>query len=190
MYYKDGRLFNSILAIRNDLKDMALPIYLSDEFLASLGYTKVVDGVRPAITDVQTLIAGEVTLIDGIPTQAYLAKDMFSEYTDENNVVITKEAQELEYRNRMTLMLAEQNKEEILNNLKVTTSTGKVFYADLSSRVDIGNAIQLATIFNITEKEWKLAEEFNGVRVVMVSVTELQEALYLALQTKGSLVCG
>lgn len=189
MYYKDGKLFNSILAIRNDLKDMVLPIYLSDEFLASLGYIKVVDGVKLSITDVQILVAGDVELIDGVPTQTYAVQDMFVEYVDESNTVITKEEQEVNYRNQVAILLAEEQKEEILNRLKVTVTSGKVFYADLSSRVDISNAIQLAQSYNLTEKEWKLAEDYNGQgKWIMVTVAELEEALYIALNTKGQLV--
>jgi hypothetical protein len=79
-------------------------------------------------------------------------------------------------------------KEVSLSRLTVTISTGKVFYADPISRSDIGDAIKLSEILGNTETQWKLAEEYDGQKVAIVTLNELQEALMLGLQTKASLI--
>ena len=79
-------------------------------------------------------------------------------------------------------------KDEKLNRLTVTTESGKVFYADPISRSDLTDAILLGQSAGITETAWKLAEEYNGSRYALVTVTELAEAAMLALQTKGEIV--
>lgn len=79
-------------------------------------------------------------------------------------------------------------KDDTLNRLTVTTSSGKVFYADPTSRSDLTDAILLGQSAGITETAWKLAKEFNGSRYAVVTITELAEAAMLALQTKGQIV--
>ena len=77
---------------------------------------------------------------------------------------------------------------EALAKLTVTTSSGKVFYADTESRVDLNDAIRKAEKENLANTPWKLAEEFEGERVVIVTLEEIREAADLALSSKGSIV--
>ena len=84
--------------------------------------------------------------------------------------------------------LAGQTKTEALANLTVTTQSGKVFYADTESRVDLNDAIRKAEKENLSTTPWKLAEEFEGERVVIVTLEEIREAADLALSAKGSIV--
>lgn len=84
--------------------------------------------------------------------------------------------------------LVEQTKTEALAKLTVTTSTGKVFYADTESRVDLNDAIRKAEKENLSNAPWKLAEEFEGERVVIVTLEEIREAADLALSAKGTIV--
>lgn len=84
--------------------------------------------------------------------------------------------------------LAEVEKTEALVNLTVTTSSGKVFYADTESRVDLNDAIRRAEKENLSSTSWKLAEAFEGERVVIVTLEEIREAADLALSAKGSIV--
>lgn len=75
-----------------------------------------------------------------------------------------------------------------LRNLNVTTTSGKVFYADLESRVDLEVAVQRLLDNNITETKWKLAEPIDGKKEQTVTIEELKEASKLALFKKGSLI--
>ena len=75
-------------------------------------------------------------------------------------------------------------KEEQLSVLTVTTSTGKEFYADTESRIDLLSALMAANIVGQTETQWKLA---NGT-IQTVTVQEIGEAMMLALQEKGNMV--
>lgn len=84
--------------------------------------------------------------------------------------------------------VVEQEKDDKLNRLRVTTGLGKVFYADPTSRVDIGDAIGTAEAEGIASTVWKLAEEFEGSRYAVVTLDELKEARKLALEAKGSIV--
>lgn len=84
--------------------------------------------------------------------------------------------------------LAKVEKTEALSKLTVTTSTGKVFYADTESRVDLNDAIRRAEKENLSNTPWKLAENFEGERVVIVTLEEIREAADLALSAKGSIV--
>ena len=84
--------------------------------------------------------------------------------------------------------LDDHAKTEALAKLTVTTSSGKVFYADTESRVDLNDAIRKAEKENLANTPWKLAEEFEGERVVIVTLEEIREAADLALSAKGSIV--
>lgn len=82
---------------------------------------------------------------------------------------------------------AEAAKEEALSRLTVTVN-GKVFYADTPSRIDLSEAIRAAEQRSIASTLWKLAEPFEGKRVVSVTLDELKEASYLALSAKAQLI--
>jgi len=76
-----------------------------------------------------------------------------------------------------------RNKVEALKRLTVTTTSGKEFYADAESRVDIADAIGIGTENNLTTTMWKCK---SGL--VEVTLDELKEARLLALTAKGSIV--
>ena len=82
----------------------------------------------------------------------------------------------------------DETKGKRLGKLTVTTASGKVFYADTESRVDLQSAIDGAALKGMISTYWKLAEEFEGKRIIGVSLSELREASALALEAKGSIV--
>ena len=79
-------------------------------------------------------------------------------------------------------------KEQALKVLVVSTDSGKVFYADTDSRLDLQAALVASELEGTNETMWKLAEAFEGSMVVSVSVDEIREAVVLALKAKGKLV--
>ncbi|MFT7880816.1 MAG: hypothetical protein ABXS91_10530 [Sulfurimonas sp.] len=86
-------------------------------------------------------------------------------------------------------------KDDTLDRLTVTTASGKVFYADPTSRDDMALAVHIGERRGQTETRWKLAEPIEGVdpvegtdRVYVVLVSELDEAVTLALESKGKIV--
>ena len=79
-------------------------------------------------------------------------------------------------------------KTDTLDRLTVTTSSGKVFYADTDSRLDLQSAIDGASLKGLTSTYWKLVEEFEGNRVVEVTLDEIREASALALEAKALIV--
>jgi len=79
-------------------------------------------------------------------------------------------------------------KKDNIENMKITTSSGNVFYADPISRQDIMEAIVISSVIDVDETEWKLAEESNGSKIVVVKIDELKEVLLLALKAKAGLV--
>ena len=95
---------------------------------------------------------------------------------------------ELELANENIKTIAESAKAEALDKLTVTTESGKVFYADSASRIDLQGAITSAELKGITEKPWKLAEPIDGQKIVIVTLDEIKEAVFLALEAKGAIV--
>lgn len=83
---------------------------------------------------------------------------------------------------------SEEMKKEALDNIKVTTASGKVFYGDPVSRTDLSDAISLAEELGQTQTEWKLAEEFEGNKIAVITLDELKEARLLSLQAKSSII--
>ena len=65
-----------------------------------------------------------------------------------------------------------------VNNIKVTTTSGKVFDGNETSQDRMVRAINIASISGQTETQWKLADN----TIVMVTLDELKEALTLAGQ--------
>lgn len=84
--------------------------------------------------------------------------------------------------------VSNETKVTALGVLTVTTSSGKVFYANTESRIDMQAAIDGADLKGTTSTLWKLAEEFEGARIVEVSLDEIREASALALEAKAGLV--
>lgn len=87
-WYKDGNIFNSQQAIRNDNPNSSLPHFLSDNTIEELGYLKVVD-VKPIYNEAaQYIVEGDIVLIGGVPTKHYTVVD----YTTEELAVKQAEA--------------------------------------------------------------------------------------------------
>ena len=119
----------------------------------------------------------EVEIEDGTQWEYW---QMFTTETDEVRLGVLAD--------KIVKQVKETEKSDVLSKLTVTTKSGKVFYADTESRVDLESAIASGIRNGITSTLWKLAEEFQGNRFVEVSAEELQEASMLALTAKGSIV--
>ena len=74
-----------------------------------------------------------------------------------------------------------------IENLTVIVNS-KVFSVNDASQSRIHRALRMADELNITETDWKLAEEFNGSKVVTVTVSELKEALIKGMYAVGEAV--
>lgn len=81
-------------------------------------------------------------------------------------------------------ILAEKKRQRqaIVDAITVTTSTGKVFDGNEDAQSRMSRAIQAAQIASIPSTTWVLA---NNVPTV-VTLTELQEALVLSMQSMGA----
>ena len=177
MWYKNGTVFNSQQDIRRDNPNTSLPSFMSDEFIDSMGYTQVMDTPNPATT-LQHSYQDGVEVVNGVPMVKWKVVDKTEEELSNEAKIFTEES----------YIEEEEAKEEALANLKVTTASGKVFYADLASRLDIEQAINIAVRNNLISTSWKLAEPFEGSKIVEVALLELQEASYLALSAKAQII--
>ena len=74
-------------------------------------------------------------------------------------------------------------KKEKLGIVTVTTISGKEFYGDAESRVDISDAIAIAYREGQTSTMWKLVSGWTSV-----TVSELEEAQKLSLEAKGTII--
>ena len=80
--------------------------------------------------------------------------------------------------------VAKQAKLEALATLTVTTTAGNEFDGDDVARSDMMAAKQASEILGITSSNWKLAD--NSWKLIELS--ELKEALALAIQAKGNIL--
>ena len=74
-------------------------------------------------------------------------------------------------------------RQQLVDAITVTTSTGKVFDGNEDAQSRMSRAIQAAQIANIPSTTWVLA---NNVPTV-VTLAELQEALVLSMQAMGAI---
>ena len=82
--------------------------------------------------------------------------------------------------------VAKQAKIEALASVKVTTTSGKVFDGRDIDQQRMVAAILASSVINITETQWKLADN----SIVTVSLDELKEALVLSIQAIGNIIVG
>lgn len=87
-----------------------------------------------------------------------------------------------------TLLDAEAIKKDSLERITVRTTSGKLFYADPVSRIDLDTAIARGVEIGATSTLWKLADPVNGSKIVSVTIDELREASMLGLEAKGVIV--
>lgn len=89
MYYKNGTVYGSQQAIRNDMKEVSLPHFMSEALIAELGYVTVVELAVPEYdTATQYVVEGEVELVNGVPTKGYIVIDKSPEQIEAENVVV------------------------------------------------------------------------------------------------------
>jgi hypothetical protein len=82
--------------------------------------------------------------------------------------------------------VGKQEKLQALSNIKVTTSSGKVFDGRDIDQQRMTSAILASSVLNVTETQWKLADN----TVANVSLDELKEALALSIQATGNIIVG
>jgi len=106
--------------------------------------------------------------------------DFYNEdLTPDTDKIANKEAEILAIESKA-------NKIKAIEILTVTTEAGNVFDANDASRANMNEAITTAITLELTESDWKLADN----TIVTVSVDEIREALALGIQAKGAIILG
>jgi hypothetical protein len=82
--------------------------------------------------------------------------------------------------------VAKQAKTEALASVKVTTASGNTFDGRDIDQQRMVSAILSSSVLNVTETEWKLADNSR----VTVTIDELKEALALSIQAIGKIIVG
>jgi len=82
--------------------------------------------------------------------------------------------------------VAKQEKIEALASVKVTTTSGNTFDGRDIDQQRMVSAIIASSVINITETQWKLADN----TIATISLDELKEALALSIQAIGNIVVG
>ena len=108
-------------------------------------------------------------------------------YNEDGTIDTDKEA---EATNAQLKLEADVIKKDTLGRLKVAllSDPAKVFYADTDARVDLQAAIDGAGLKGLVVTMWKLAEMYDGKRIIEVTLSEIREASALALEAKGKIV--
>jgi hypothetical protein len=158
----------------------------------------VVDGEEPEMIDNPDYTSFDEWMSEEVVTQVYVAATY-----DTNGFELTPEIQEVKSLVREFIApdyLESQLDEYLVNSAEykayndslkqkeldrviVTTTTGKQFYGDGISRVDISDAIAIAEDTAQTSTTWKLA-----TGLALVTLDELKEARMLSLQAKGAII--
>jgi len=74
----------------------------------------------------------------------------------------------------------------LIDSIRVTTSSGKMFDGNDAAIVNMSAAIQASITLGVASTMWKMADN----SVVEVTLQELQEALALSIQAKGKIILG
>lgn len=125
--------------------------------------------------------------VEFLGNKTYLNLDIKDvSYTDDNgNDISLFEYEQFVFDKAVSQRVLNQTKKEYrLNTLVVTTSNGNTFDGNLEARTNMTSAILSAEVTGKTEDEWKLAD--NSKKVIQLS--ELKEALALAIQEVGNIV--
>ncbi len=79
--------------------------------------------------------------------------------------------------------------EEQIRVMTIKTTSGKTFHADYQARINMMSGVMSAEFAKKTETTWKLYDkDENGKNIeTMVTLDELKEATYLALEKFGTL---
>ena len=70
-WYKDGEVFNSFTAIRNKMKEVSLPMLLTDSLVADLGFIKVVDAEPQYDEAIEYITDSGIDMLAVVPTKIY-----------------------------------------------------------------------------------------------------------------------
>ena len=134
---------------------------------------------KNAITQVTSLQAG----LDG-ETWKVREGSAWRELTIEEKSMV-----EVEYSAQEDIRITEeakQAKDAALASITVTTANGNTFDGRDIDQQRMMAAILSSDVVGMTETPWKLADDI----VVVVSLTELKEALALSIQALGDIILG
>lgn len=155
--------------IRNENPNTSYPA----PFVTPTGYALVKTTDYPVYDCVtQSLVGGVPKLIKGEYVQQWEVVALSAEE-------VAKKTQEITIG---LLKAAKAARQAEVDNIRVTTSGGKVFDGDETSRYRMGDAIKTADITGIEECVWVLA---NNIPTV-VTKAELEEAFVLSMQAMGA----
>lgn len=121
-------------------------------------------------------IENNYPVISPIPLEGFVEYTVGSEPQELKDAFVVQEQQELDVK-------AKQDKQILLDSITVTTTSGKVFDGRDKDVLLMSGAIQAAEVLGLTEHSWKLHD--NTVQVI--TITELKEALALAMQKIGEI---
>lgn len=176
---------------RNNFPNTSFPEMLTLDIITDFGYLPVLQSPQPTPT------IGEIVVRDGVLTDAngnivqkWILAPKYTEYVDEDNVVhtvqeqvdaaIQREVDETAFRLRQA---AKQLRQSQVDNIKVTTASGKTFDGDETSQNRMARAIIAMKAMNAPETVWVLADNTP----TMATVAELEEALALSGTAQANL---
>lgn len=169
---------------RNAHPNTSFPEILTLNILEDFGYKPVLASPQPAINSVQQAYRDGVTFdSSGNVVEKWKVISKFSEYVDAQGVVHTvleQETAELariqEEEAERNRALAKLNRQSQVDQIKVTTQSGKTFDGDEVSQTRMARAILALNGTNTLSTIWVLADNTP----TQVTAAELTEALALA----------
>lgn len=169
---------------RNAFPNTSFPEMLTLEIITDFGHLPVLQSPQPTPTISEVVVRdGVLTNANGNIVQKWSLVPRFAEYTDANDVVHTVQEQIDAAIQAQAAAEAEQlrNTAKIqrqlqVENIKVTTTSGKTFDGDETSQNRMARAVIALEAMSVPSTIWVLADNTP----TMATVAELKEALALA----------
>jgi len=172
-WYKDGEVFNSFTAIRNKIKEVSLPMLLTDSIVAELGFIKVVD-VKPTITASQYITEGGVELVLGVPTKVYAVVEKTVEQI---------QAEQLQAMQSLVQHFTDVTTAYIEGKVTAYNQAHGLAFANIDAftKYAINPLSQHHTIanqfINYADAVWKAARDYQATAVTIPTDAEFQAVL-------------
>ena len=188
----DGKTYNQG-QIRKMHPNMSLPRVWAESVCEVLGITPVAETPKPQPTSLTKIVVRDGTTIDalGHTVQAWAERDMFSDYTDENDITVTKAEQEADYLEKLKKdkksQMKQQRDAEISTTTSVTVPSG-TYEIDCNqvARSNLHQSIDNAEIAGLTDTDtttWKMADNlFYEVTYGELKLMGLQIAQFIQTQ--------
>ena len=155
--------------LRKKHSNVSLPRVWGANVMEALGIDPVLASPKPDTTELQTAVRNGVEQdAKGNWVYAWTVSDKFSDYTNEDDVVVTKAEQEAEYLTKLLADAQEAKRIELkqIRNEAIDEPINDVQVARVEDRENINGSIELMEANSIPSMNWVLIDNTVGTLTV------------------------